>query len=141
MDSADHYDQEVPMNMTSLAEFLVGLGDAVFTCSFRKLPTVEAAEEQLQNIKYSELNDNKKLAKLVDDVLEGEACTLRCHLVKAENKLGRSLVIDLDTTTPSKFRQIDHRTIEYIIVNNTKYFLKKGAKKQAQEESDEEKKA
>ena len=45
MDSADHYDQEVPMNMTSLAEFLVGLGDAVFTCSFRKLPTVEAAEE------------------------------------------------------------------------------------------------
>jgi hypothetical protein len=59
-------------------------------------------------------------------------------LVKAENKLGRSLVIDLDATTPSKFRQIDHRTIEYIIVNNTKYFLKKGAKKQALEESDEE---
>ncbi len=50
-------------------------------------------------------------------------------MVKAENKLGRSLVIDLDATTPSKFRQIDHRTIEYIIVNNTKYFLKKGAKK------------
>ena len=45
MDSADHYDKEVPMNMTSLAEFLVGLGDTVFTCSFRKLPTVEAAEE------------------------------------------------------------------------------------------------
>ena len=45
MDSADHYDKEVPMNMTSLAEFLVELGDTVFTCSFRKLPTVEAAEE------------------------------------------------------------------------------------------------
>ena len=75
------------------------------------------------------MKDNKKLGKLVDDVLEGEACTLRCHLVNAENKLGRSRVIDLDATTPSKFRQIDHRTIEYIIVNNTKYFLKKGAKK------------
>jgi hypothetical protein len=62
-------------------------------------------------------------------VLEGEPCEITCHLVKAENKLGRSLVIDLNATTPSKFRQIDHRTIEFIIVRNTKYVLKKAAKK------------
>lgn len=52
-----------------------------------------------------------------------------CHLVKVENNLGRSTVIDLQATTPSKFRQIDHRTIEWIIFRNVKYVLKKGAKK------------
>ena len=139
MESADHYDKEIPMNMTSLAEFLVGLGDKGFTCSFRKLPTIEAAEEQLEKLKYSELKDPKKLAKLVDDVLDGETCTLTGHLVKAENNLGRSLVVDLNATTTSKLRQIDHRTIQYIIVDNAKYFLKKGAKKIVQDESDGEK--
>ena len=60
-----------------------------------------------------------------------------CHLVKAENHLGRSTVIDLTAKTENKFRQIDHRTIESIIFKNVKYSLKKGAKKV---EEDEEKK-
>ena len=44
-----------------------------------------------------------------------------CRLIKAESKLGRSTVIDLLTSHENKFRMIDHRTIEYIIINNTKY--------------------
>ena len=63
---------------------------------------------------------------------------MTCHLVKAENLLGRSTVIDLTAKTDNKFRQIDHRTIEYIIANNTKYVLKKGSKKA--EKDEEEKK-
>lgn len=57
-----------------------------------------------------------------------------CHLVKVENNLGRSTVIDLQAKTPNKFRQIDHRTIEWIIFRNVRYFLKKGAKKVDEEE-------
>jgi len=52
-----------------------------------------------------------------------------CRLVNAESKLGRSTVIDLQSTHENKFRQIDHRTIEEIIVNNVKYELKKGSKR------------
>ena len=63
---------------------------------------------------------------------------MTCHLVKAENLLGRSTVIDLTAKTENKFRQIDHRTIEYIISYNTKYVLKKGSKKA--EKDEEEKK-
>ena len=63
---------------------------------------------------------------------------MTCHLVKAENLLGRSTVIDLTAKTDNKFRQIDHRTIEYIIAYNTKYVLKKGSKKS--EKDEEEKK-
>jgi hypothetical protein len=49
--------------------------------------------------------------------------------VKVENNLGRSTVIDLTANSDNKFRQIDHRTIEYIVFKNVKYVLKKGAKK------------
>ena len=51
-----------------------------------------------------------------------------CHMVEVENNLGRSLVIDLSAPTESKFRQIDHRSIDFIIFRNVKYILKQGAK-------------
>ena len=55
---------------------------------------------------------------------------MTCHLVKVENNLGRSTVIDLTAKTENKFRQIDHRTIQSIIFKNIKYVLKKGGKKE-----------
>ncbi len=63
-----------------------------------------------------------------------------CHLVKVEGKLGRSTVICLDANTENKFRQIDHRSIEFIIFKNVKYVLKKGGKKEAKNDDEEEKK-
>lgn len=62
---------------------------------------------------------------------------MTCHLVNVENNLGRSTVIDLTAKTPSKFRQIDHRTIQWIIFRNVKYILKKGASKKAAQDEDE----
>lgn len=71
---------------------------------------------------------------LVKEVTEGKECIMTCHLVKVESALGRSTVIDLTSKTENKFRQVDHRTINYIIYHNIKYVLKKGGKKQAKEE-------
>ena len=59
---------------------------------------------------------------------------MTCHMVEVENNLGRSLVIDLGTKSPNKFRQVDHRSIDWIIFQNVKYVLKKGSKAQAEEE-------
>ena len=53
---------------------------------------------------------------------------MTCHMLEVENNLGRSLVIDLGATSESKFRQVDHRTIESIIFKNVKYVLTKGGK-------------
>ena len=53
---------------------------------------------------------------------------MTCHLVKSETTLGRSTVIDLLTSQANKFRQVDHRTINNIIIHNIKYVLKKGGK-------------
>lgn len=63
---------------------------------------------------------------------------MRGHLVKCENSLGRSTVIDLSSKADNKFRQVDHRTIEYIILRNVKYVLKKGAKKSVVDAADDE---
>ena len=49
-------------------------------------------------------------------------------MIEVENNLGRSLVIDLSADSENKFRQIDHRSIDFIIFRNVKYTLKKGAK-------------
>jgi len=44
------------------------------------------------------------------------------RLSRAEGKLGRSLVIDLPT---QGYRQVDHRTLRWLIVDNIKYIVKK----------------
>jgi hypothetical protein len=64
---------------------------------------------------------------------------MTCHLVKVENNLGRSLVIDLTAIGDNKFRQIDHRTIDWIVFKNVKYVLKKGGKKDSDADGEERK--
>ena len=49
--------------------------------------------------------------------------TLRGKLICPEPLLGRSMVEDLDETGHN-LRQVDHRTINWLIVNGTKYIVK-----------------
>ena len=77
---------------------------------------------------------------MAKELTEGGLTTMTCHLVDVENNLGRSTVIDLSAKTDNKFRQIDHRTIQYIIFKNVKYVLKKGGKRAAEEEEEKEEK-
>lgn len=141
MYSADHFERERNMNMTELAELLETAGDTCFTVSFRKQVNNDRVQEKLQSTNQKQLSDKNFLNKFAKDIIEGEECTLVCHLVKAESCLGRSTVIDLTTSSPNKFRQVDHRSINFIILNNCKYVLKKGAKKIADDESEADKDA
>jgi len=53
----------------------------------------------------------------------GDPRTLRGYFVKEDAGFGRSNVIDLDLPTDwtHKLRQVDHRTIEYLILDGIKY--------------------
>ena len=93
----------------------------------------------MEKTPFANLKNAKALDELVKTVVEGKTVEMTCYLVKVENNLGRSTVIDLTAKTESKFRQVDHRTIEHIIYNNTKYLLKKGAKKVADADEEEKK--
>ena len=128
MYSADHYEREIPMNMTGLAELLQSVQDNIFTVNFKKQANEQSAVDQLLNADAASFNDPKKLSQLAKQIVAGKDCSMTCHMVEVENNLGRSLVIDLKATTESKFRQVDHRTIESIIFKNVKYVLKRGGK-------------
>lgn len=52
-------------------------------------------------------------------------CEIVGHLVKSEQLMGRSLVIDLNAPASQNFRQVDHRTIQSIVFKNVKYNLGK----------------
>jgi hypothetical protein len=64
------------------------------------------------------LSEGKKLAKTL---MSGKETTIIGRLANSEGRLGRSLVIDLGS---KGFRQIDHRTLISLIINNTKYTVK-----------------
>jgi hypothetical protein len=55
---------------------------------------------------------------------EGEERVLRGRLVKPEPLLGRSMVEDLDLKTDHRLRQVDHRTIKWLVVDAVKYTVK-----------------
>lgn len=129
MDSADHFEKEVPSTMTQLAEILEGASDTIFQVQFHKKPNEQSVVQSLSTTTAAALKDKAVQQALVKSIVDGELCHMTCHLVEAENMLGRSTVIDLNTKSDNKFRQVDHRTIEFIIIRNVKYSLKKGAKK------------
>lgn len=57
--------------------------------------------------------------------LDGSERVIRGRLIKPEPLLGRSMVEDLDETDKkNRVRQVDHRTINYIIVSGTKFEVK-----------------
>ena len=86
----------------------------------------------MSNLAADDLKSTAKLSQIAKQAVEGQTCKLVCYIVEVVNTLGRSTVIDLSAQTENKFRQIDHRSIESIILRNIKYVLKaSGAKGEA----------
>jgi len=69
------------------------------------------------------LKKPEEVKKLSKSITEGQSCEMVCHLLESDNNLGRSLVIDLNAHHGCNYRQVDHRSIEYIIYKNVKYSL------------------
>ena len=72
-------------------------------------------------------SDAKSIKNLQKVVTEGQDCQITGYLENVEGNLGRSLVIDLNSKGKSPYRQVDHRTINWIIYKNVKYTLGKKA--------------
>ena len=123
--SADIYAQEVKTSMTELASILTQCQDTVFTVSFKKKMTSDDLMSSLATTDLSKLEKIKDIQKLVT---LGEDCVITGHLAGVETTLGRSLIFDLNAN--NGYKQVDHRTINWIIYKNVKYSLGKGAKAQ-----------
>lgn len=123
--SAEIYAQEVKTTMTELARILTECQDTVFTVSFKRKVTAEDLMETFATMDESHISKVKDLEKLVT---LGQDCQITGRLAGEETVFGRSLVVDLNSD--SGFKQVDHRTINWIIYKNVKYSLGKSAKKE-----------
>ena len=124
--SGDHFSREVKTSMTELASILIQCKDTIFTVSFKKKVDSSNVEEELKRIQndIGDLSDASSIKQLTKSVTEGQLSVITGYLSDTENNLGRSLIIDLNAKG-IPFRQVDHRTIEWIIFKNTKYSLGK----------------
>lgn len=119
--SADHFEKEVKCTMTDLCQILESCKDTIFKVSFKKKIDEKSVEAKLDSIKFEKLKKANEIKKISKSIVEGESVEVVGHLIESENNLGRSLVIDLNAPLGKGFRQVDHRTIEYIIFKNVKY--------------------
>lgn len=126
MYSADQYESEESVTRTELVGILEGAGDTIFTVNFNKqIDPKRLAEAVSQGPK------GKMTLVAAKNLLLGEERTLIGYLLSTEAKMGRSQVVDLelpvkDGANPvlSRIRQVDHRTLNWIIIRGVKYTQK-----------------
>jgi hypothetical protein len=111
--------------MTELSEVLQSAQDTIFKVAFKRKVDEKDILEKLSQVKASGIKIAATLQALAKSLTEGQDVEMVAHLVKSEQHMGRSLVIDLEAPEGNRFRQVDHRTIQSIILKNIKYNLGK----------------
>jgi hypothetical protein len=134
--SANQYEKEKKVSLTECVKKMLDAKADVFTVNFNKKANAESHSKVLQNAKITDLTDPKGLKKISKELEKGEERTMICHLVEAEPLLGRSKVIDLEEhfrnierkkkkeQTKFTLKQVDHRHINWMVLNNVKYIVK-----------------
>lgn len=126
-----HFSEEVTLSKTQLAEKLVEARDAIIIVNFYKQPTAADIVEKM--VIFS--GEQKLSKKDAESMLKGEERTMIGYVVGTEPILGRSMVIDVELEkiiSPTKtgenydkrLRQVDHRSLNWLIYKNVKYTLK-----------------
>jgi len=119
--------RDVKLSRTKIAELLIDKArDTVFEVCFRKKPTPEGVATALASagdVSTMSTRDRKALAKRL---LDGEACTIIGHQCGTDTN-GRVRVIALKdngsdiAAGANRFRLVDPRTIEYLVLRGTKH--------------------
>lgn len=129
--SATQFTETVKVSRTELIEIFHGVGDTVFQVCFNKQPTADAINEAIESANKGKILPINELKRLVKQAYKGEERILIGYLVKTETGFGRSMVIDLEANTSkstpewdSRLRQVDHRTLNWLIYKNIKYEVK-----------------
>lgn len=130
--SADQFTEEVKVSRTELINIFTSVGDTVFTVCYHKQPKAEDVNEAIASANKGRIIPIAELQKVVKEAYKGEERVLTGYMVNVETGFGRSTVIDLEAdkskTTDnwdSRLRQVDHRTLNWLIYQNKKYIVKK----------------
>jgi hypothetical protein len=131
------------LSMTYYLETLSVSGDSIQVRDQNKMEFTIRGKSLIEgSIKSaSQFSDTRKVSRteMVDILLgagdtvftceftkaDGSDRTLVGHLINTESHFGRSNVLDLEVTSGHPIRQVDHRTISSLVINDVKYTLKK----------------
>jgi hypothetical protein len=119
--AADQFTQTLKVTRTEMAQKLKSAGHLIFTVEFEKQPTPTTVENHLDSASPDDLTVVKKRRRLARKVLKGPIRTLVGHLKQSEAHMGRSVVCDLEIPGKNNERQVDHRKINKIIIDNICY--------------------
>ena len=122
MNNANVFQKEETLPLTQVATKLTEANATAFTACFTTKVDEKAVQEKLASVKAATLKDPAAAKALAKELLLGKETTIIGRLSKAEGRMGRSLVIDLPT---QGYRQIDHRTLKHLVIDNVKYAVKK----------------
>lgn len=135
--SADQFSEEEKITKTQMAELFSHIGDTVFTVNFNKQLKDKDAREGLFDLYankggniLSEKDYQSKVKEVLKSVFKGEERTLIGHRIGSDFNLGRSHVIDLQAEKgdnpewDGRQRQVDHRSINFLVYKNVKYTVK-----------------
>jgi len=132
MYSASQYQIEKSITRTEVNNILANIGQQIFTVNFNKQVKQDDIKNKLLTaikdeegnpLTYEQIEKNLKI--ISKELNKGEERTLIGYLLEINNEMGRSSAIDLEIERgQNRLRQIDHRTINYLIFKNTKYLVK-----------------
>ncbi|NCO74851.1 MAG: hypothetical protein GW856_06355 [Cyanobacteria bacterium] len=132
MYSASQYQIEKYITRTEVNNILANIGQQIFTINFNKQVKQDDIKNKLLTaikdeegnpLTYEQIEKNLKI--ISKELNKGEERTLIGYLLEINNEMGRSSAIDLEIERgQNRLRQIDHRTINYLIFKNTKYLVK-----------------
>jgi hypothetical protein len=130
--TATQFDETVEVTRTELIAIFNGVGDTIFSVQFNKKPEMADINEAIESANKGRILKIDELKKLIKTAYKGKDRVLTGYMVSVENGFGRSTVIDLEAdrtkSTPdwdSRIRQVDHRTLNWLIWKNKKYVVKK----------------
>jgi len=142
VNSADLYEKEEKKTMTELADILINSPRIAMTVAFFKKDVAKTQkaykaekEEAIKKVQEASLaNAAKLLEDLIDNpiskVIPGELRVMKGRHYGQVDDLGRVHFVDMEqdkgtkADSDARMRQIDPRTVQYIIVAGTKFSLK-----------------
>lgn len=120
MFSAQQAQEEIAITRTEMIAILKDAGETVFTVNFHKQPKAK----DLMAI-FNDPSKQVKTQVAMTNLIKGEERTMIGYLRGLDaNGTGRFSVKDLEDTKNDYPKQVDPRTLNWIILRNIKYVLK-----------------
>lgn len=126
--SAEQFTETVELNRTDLIKKFTECGDTIFTVNYHKKPDIKDINAAIDSLNDGKILPIKKMKEIIANVYKGEERTLTGYSMSTETGFGRSKVIDMtikykpsDKGYDNRIREVDHRTLNYLIYKNVKY--------------------